>query len=262
MLERKTAPNTGFLITLSVLLIVGIPVSLFLLREYVFSDLIYKNVEAHSIALLTAALFAVIVGIYSLLTYKRSKNTRFFLISLSFLTFAAVFVIHAYFGSFLDSTHDLLFDISEHYGLFIGSIAFLFIFIRSKDFSDWVAKNNIKVMIYWALTVAGLVWMVVWSQKLAGSLAQIIDLPTLLTGAVFFMAVMFLILRYSLERNWFDFFLTLGISIMTTTAVIPLIYEEWNIIWWLFHVVIIVAFFLVFIGLFFVEVDAKEEKTS
>ena len=212
------------------------------------------NISFHSHGVHTAALALIaIFAFYSCLTayraYEKRKDARIFFIALAFYVFGFAFLLHGISVPDFYIFNEEIFDITEHYGLFLGSLTlFLLIF----PWNAWKLKiYNRRIFIFGCLAAflwAGFASLIIFPQA-AEFLYSVVDLFIILTGILTFITLLFLIVKYREKKNTLLAYLIIAFSIFLNAAIIPIFYEEWNIVWWYFHAVFSASFIVILIGL-------------
>src|SRR3989344_4407026 len=207
----------------------------------------------HWLVMIIASSLAFYIFYRAYSSYKITKNPPLLAISLAFLTFGISLIFHAVtipgFPYFFNET---IFDIAEHYGLFIGSLILLgVVFPYNKTIENFFYAHH-KILLRGLPAFFVIFFLsVIALPPLAEFLGSHINLPTGITGVAFFLNAIFIFFahNYKKERGSLSVFLVISFLVLTSVGVIPFFYEEWNILWWFFHLIFIVGFLLMLLGL-------------
>ena len=186
-------------------------------------------------------------------TYKATKNPPLLALSLAFLTFGIALVFHAItIPGFPYFFNEIAFDVTEHYGLFIGSLILLgIVFPYNQKIENFFYAHH-KIFLRGLLVFFIIFFVLVIAlPPMAEFLEAYVDLPIGITGAAFFLNAVFIFFAHNFqkERGLLSKFLMIGFLILTSSGVAPFFYEEWNITWWFFHLIFIAGFSLMLLGL-------------
>src|SRR3989338_11017628 len=207
----------------------------------------------HWLVMIIASSLAFYIFYRAYSSYKITKNPPLLAISLAFLTFGISLIFHAVtIPGFPYFFNEVIFDIAEHYGLFIGSLILLgIVFPYNKTIENFFYAYH-KILLRGLLAFFVIFFIsVIALPPLAEFLGTHIDLPTGITGVAFFLNAIFIFFahNYKKERGSLSVFLVISFLVLTSVGVIPFFYEEWNILWWFFHLIFIVGFLLMLLGL-------------
>ena len=101
-----------------------------LLYKGFFGGIIYHSHLAHSILLIITCAIAFYTAYLADQAYLKNRDPRVFIISLAFYVFGLSFLSHAVSIPDWQFFNEAIFDITEHYGLFIGAfILFALVFL-------------------------------------------------------------------------------------------------------------------------------------
>lgn len=225
--------------------------------------------ESHTYSHLLHALIMVVSGSISFYIfyraygiYKATRNPILLSLSLAFLIFGISLVFHAV--SIPGLTYffnETFFDITEHYGLFLGSLILLgAIFPYNKKIEDAFYKYH-KFFLYGILLVFLMFFISVLSlPSWADFLARYVNLPVGVTSLAFFLNALFIFGAHDFKkkRNPLSLYLMSGLFILANVGIIPFFYEEWNVLWWFFHFIFVIGYLLILIGLLRTKGDVAE----
>jgi two-component system sensor histidine kinase VicK len=207
---------------------------------------IYQNDILHLVIMAIMCPVAFYVSFRAYLGFKDSRDTRLFFVALAFYVFGFVFLLHAVVAPVFNFP-EVVFDIFEHYGLFLGVIIFLFIlFVPIKPEKLYIHKS--KVLFFSALLLLLATLAVIVYPPLTQLLERGIDIFTGATAGLFLILVVLLIQKYKNTKNVLLVYLIAGFSILVNVGIIPFFYNEWNVLWWYFHLVSLIGFVVILVG--------------
>lgn len=185
--------------------------------------------------------------------YKSNKSPILLSLSIAFLIFGISLVFHAV--SIPGLTYlfnETFFDITEHYGLFLGSLILLgIIFPYNKKIEDFFYKYH-KIFLYSVLLIFLIFFVFALAMpSWADFLEMYVNLPIGITSIAFFLNAIFVFGAHDFKRkrNPLSLYLMSGLFVLANAGIIPFFYEEWNVLWWFFHFIFIVGYLLILIGL-------------
>jgi len=225
-----------------------------------YGEIFFHSHISHSILLLITSALALYTSHSAYKAYSKSGDLRIFVLSLSFYAFGFVFLLHgitmpdALFN--VPWFNEAIFDVTEHYGLFLGSLIFLGLIMPLAGYKDSIYKNRLKIFGVLAIGLLLFFISLVVFSGFAKALESTIDIPTALTGLLFFISTIFLLNKYRQNPNTLLFYIILGFAVLINSAIIPFFYEEWNMLWWYFHLTFLTGFAIILFGL------AKSKKTE
>lgn len=88
-------------------------------------EIFYHNHLTHFVLLIVTSLLAFYTSYFAYKAYDRSQDFRIFAIALAFYTFGFVFMLHAISITDLALFNEIIFDVTEHFGLFFGALILL-----------------------------------------------------------------------------------------------------------------------------------------
>src|SRR3989338_7064405 len=217
--------------------------ALLLVLKTPLAGIFYHNPPAHSFVLLafTATLFSIWFLAYQ--RFARDKDTPWFFLSTAFFIRGVFAFAHAVLVPAFGWGNEELFDISEHYGLFLAS---LLLWGLAIPFSDRL-KDKIyqgRTMIFLGLNAVLLIGFIsaFLSPFLQETLYSDANLFIGLTGVSFFLLLIFLLTRK--EDNFFTSSFPVVLALLAAVAIPPFFYREWNLTWWYFHILELAALLL------------------
>jgi len=219
------------------------------LRQSGIGDISFHSHGVHTAALSLIAILAFYSCVTAYRAYEKRKDARIFFITLAFYIFGFTFLLHGISIPDFYIFNEEIFDITEHYGLFLGSLTLFLIII---PWNAWKLKiYNRRIFIFACL--AAFLWVgfaaLIIFPLAADFLYSATDLFIILTGVLTLITLFFLIIKYREQKNTLLAYLIVAFSIFINTGIIPIFYEEWNIVWWYFHTIFSASFVVILIGL-------------
>lgn len=219
------------------------------LRQTWLGGLSFHSHGVHTAVLTLIAILAFYACLTAYRAYEKRKDARIFFIALAFYVFGFSFLLHGISVPDFYLFNEEIFDITEHYGLFLGSLTLLLLII---PWNAWKLKiyNNRRIilMILAAFLWAGFASLVIFHGA-AEFLYEIVDFFIALTSVLILITLSFLIFKYREQKSTFLIYLIIAFSILLNAGLIPLFYKEWNIVWWYFHAIFSTSFVVILIGL-------------
>lgn len=219
------------------------------LRRTWLGSLSFHSHSVHTAALILIAILAFYACLTAYRAYEKRKDARIFFIALAFYVFGFTFLLHGISVPDFYLFNEEIFDITEHYGLFLGSLTLLLLII---PWSAWKPKiyNNRKIVL---MGLAAFLWasfasLVVFPGA-AEFLYKIVDLFIILTSVLILITLSFLVFKYREQKSSLLIYLIIAFSILLNVGLIPLFYKEWDIVWWYFHAIFSASFVVILIGL-------------
>src|SRR3989338_4168352 len=164
-------------------------------------------------------------------TYKATKNSPLLMLSLAFLIFGMALVLHAItipgsIGS-VYLFNEIIFDIAEHYGLFLGSLILLgIIFPYNQKIENFLYSHHRillrGLLVFFAIFFASVIALPSFAEFLEAH----VDLPIGITGVSFFLNAIFVFFSHNFkkERSRSSVFLIITFFLLTSAGVIPFFY--------------------------------------
>lgn len=238
-------------VILSALISFLIPFLFFIFILYSpFRGVIYENFKAHAILIFIVFALAFYTSFVSCRSYKKTKENIFLITSLAFFIFGFVFFLHAVamFSGDLFANQDF-FDVTEHYGLFLGVLLFLILPWPLERFKEKIYENSNKIFLIVSAVLAIVFSVVILSPIFSEAFEKAEKFIIFLTGFIFLIAIVLLFKRYMENKNVFLAYVISSFSVFINTGIIPLFYVEGGTLWWYFHFVIIFGFLVILLGL-------------
>ena len=168
------------------------------------------NTVAHSILIVAVCLICFYISIVAYYAYKISKDLRFFIITLAFCVFGFVFMLHGISIPDFFLGDKIIFEITEHYGLFLGSLICLGLVLPPQSFENKIDKNKLKIILGLLLFLLVLFALLIFYPNLAIFLEKNIEIPIIITLPIFLLVTIFLAKKYNETKNNFLLYLTAG----------------------------------------------------
>ncbi|MBI5728813.1 MAG: HAMP domain-containing protein [Candidatus Magasanikbacteria bacterium] len=210
-------------------------------------------------AILITVIFGVQIAIayVALRRYTGTKDTLRLFLFLAGSVFAAYSFFHAMVVPDFAISSEASFDIFEHYGLFLGSAALFIGALLGTRQEEYLYRFRHGIILWW---VAGNVLFtasfILW-PKLNEALYSWINYATGFSGVFFFLASLFFLRRFHTSREYLNAYTAVGLFILVGSAITPFFYEEWGVLWWFNHGVILLGGVAILAGLWR---DSREEK--
>lgn len=198
---------------------------------------------------MTGIFSAGIAVVYlALRKYKETKDPPWLFLILANSISAIYFFLHALVVPDFLIFSEALFDIFEHYGLFLGGIALLIgVFFHTKDkdrlyhfhkriISGWIAGNLLFVAFFTA-----------WPRA-QDILYSWVDYATGVSGVFLLLSALFFFRRFYVSREQLNIYVANGLLILVASTILPFFYEEWNLVWWSNHSLFLLGNIAIFVG--------------
>src|SRR3990167_8760331 len=219
------------------------------LRQSGIGNISFHSHGVHTAALALIAIFAFYACLTAYRAYEKRKDARIFFIAMAFYVFGFTFLLHGISVPDFYLFNEEIFDITEHYGLFLGSLTLLLLIV---PWNAWKLKiyNNRRIILMGlaAFLWAGFASLVIFPET-AEFLYEIVDFFVALTSVLILITLSFLIFKYREQKSILLVYLIIAFSILLNAGLIPLFYKEWNIVWWYFHAIFSASFVVILIGL-------------
>ncbi|OGZ06539.1 MAG: hypothetical protein A3C93_04985 [Candidatus Lloydbacteria bacterium RIFCSPHIGHO2_02_FULL_54_17] len=204
-------------------------------------------------------LWAVVVG-FSVLTayfyyrlYAKNPIACLYFASVSVFVFTVTYVFHGI--AMLMISHDpsprngMLFDIAEHYGLFLSALLFVGMVLPFRAERSFLYQHRKRIYLGVAVLLGAAIALVYASESVVRVLYGATDAVVVMTGLVLIAAGLFLAYDYSRSRNLLNLYLIFGLTVMAGSCYLPFYYAEWDLLWWYLHLVFPVGYTAIFIGM-------------
>lgn len=210
----------------------------------------YNNIIVHSILLIVICSIAATMSIFTYRAYAKFKNIRIFITSCFFYTLFIFFLLHSVFVHKFYFVSEESFDIAEHIGMFFASLISLIFILPLERLTDIVYKRRKLILFVLTILFFGFIASLLIFVSFVRLLSFYLDFFILFTGIFLLLSAIFLIRRYSATWHGALIYLIATLSIFINAAIIPFFYNEWNVLWWYFHFVILAGLIVVLSGIF------------
>ncbi len=228
--------------------LVGFGVFVYIFKTVDTPDIIIHNHLIHGALMIIMCLVAFFAAYRAYISYSYSKNVYELFLALAFYLFGFIFLAHGVFVPGFLFIDEMLFDIFEHTGLFFGSLLFLGLGFSLNKWKEGIYKKRLKIVTgVIAATVAYPIF-ILGTPPIAEYIGRNLDIITGVTSLFFLLSVVVLLLRYKKHASGLVLYIIVSLSMLINTGIIPFFYEEWNILWWYFHIIALVSFLIILIG--------------
>ncbi|MCR4283714.1 MAG: hypothetical protein NUV64_00140 [Parcubacteria group bacterium] len=222
---------------------------IYILKRVATPDLFVHNHLLHGAVMIAVCLVSFFAAYRAYVSYSYSKNVYELFLALAFYIFGFIFLAHGVFVPGFLFFDEMLFDIFEHTGLFLGSILFLGLGLSLSKWREDIYNKRSKIIAgFIAATVAYPIF-ILGTPPIAEYIGSKLDIITGLTAISFLISALILLVRYKDAITNLILCLIVSFSILINIGIIPFFYEEWNIVWWYFHILTLVAFLIILTGL-------------
>lgn len=221
---------------------------LFLLNSP-WTAVFYQDYFVHTILMFLVCVLAFSTSYFAYHIFTGNKDFKILVLSLIFYIFGFMFFIHGIaIPGFLLLSEDA-FDVTEHFSLFLGALFFLAMFFPLKKYEEFLFKNRLKV--FFTLNIFLILFFVLLAvfPLFASLLAAVIDIFIGSTGILLLVVIFLFADQFEQSKSAFLFFLMIGCAILINIGIMPFFYHEWNVLWWYFHLVFILGFSVILLGL-------------
>ncbi|MCK5461071.1 PAS domain S-box protein [Candidatus Gracilibacteria bacterium] len=219
------------------------------LYESAIGDIVYYNKVVYGLSLSMLFSLSFYISRVASLGYKKNKDVRLFFLSLAFHVIGFVSFLHALLLIPFFEIHKSVFAVWEHVGFFFGALVFLGFFIAPKNIKNIERDKNKAFFLATFLILWGF-FILVFLPEIAKAIELKINIFIGITGFLFaLVSLVFFIRFYYQTRVRILIHLFSGFAILMSTGVIPFFYEEWNIVWWYYHMLSLLAFVVILFGI-------------
>ncbi len=215
-----------------------------------FGDVFYDDLEVHNIIILTICLLSLMTAVNGYRAYVSTADPRIGFISMAFFVFATIFPVHALSFSADSIISHEFFDITEHYGpFFMAALLTVGSSLSALRSGYKVSKYRWPIFIVSQVLIWGFFSAILFSTDFAHVVEESIAIPTAATTLLIIGSIFHLIQQYKLSPHIYIYRTIIGLSVLANIGIIPFFYEEMNVLWWYFHMVILVSFLLMAYGI-------------
>ncbi len=216
-------------------------------------NIVFINHFVHLLLLLSISLFAFYVAFLSYGIYDKSGDSRAFAISLSFYVFAFFFLVHGLIVPDLRQKlflfNPYFFRVTLHYGLFLGSLALLGLVFPFGAWKKAVYGNRLKIFAGGILFLFSSFVLLMIFPSISEFLNNFSGAANVFTGAVFFLALISLLVKPRENPSRFNLYLIPAFAVLSNLGPVSLFSKEWTLAWWYFHLVFLAGFGLIFLAI-------------
>jgi hypothetical protein len=213
------------------------------------NHLLYQNFILHGVLLLTLCLVCFYIMHRALVSYKYTEKIEVFILALVFCIFGFVFLYHGLAIPGLLFFNEEIFDIFEHTGLFLGAFVSLLLIPDFICYSKKVYLNRKNILTALIAFLVAYPLFILSTPPFVEIISTSINVLTFATAILFGIDVAFLTNKYLQTKSVVLYYLIIGFAILINTGIAPLYYQEWNLMWWYFHLVTLIGYIVILIGL-------------
>jgi len=202
----------------------------------------------HGIVMVMICLASFFSSYRAYIAYSYSKSAYELFLALIFYVFGFIFLAHGAFVPGFLFFDNVLFDVFEHTGLFLGSFLFLGLGLSLSRWDKKIYEKRSKIVIGVIASTVAYPIFILGTPPIAEYIGSKVGIITGLTAIFFFLNAFILLMRYRKAMNGLIACLVISFSILINTGIIPFFYEEWNILWWYFHLLVLISFSIILIG--------------
>ena len=212
------------------------------------TSLSFSSHAAHSVVM-TCIFGAQLAAVYLISRkYAETRDGLWLLLILFGSASSLYFFLHALVVPDFLIFSEELFDVFEHYGLFVGGIALLLGPASTLWDRERLYQRRKIIMGAW---MAGNLFfvgaLILWPKALQIAYACV-DYATGISGLFLLSAGIFFFRRFSVSREPLDAYVAGGLLILTGSTILPFFYEEWNLLWWSNHGLFLLGNAAIFAG--------------
>lgn len=207
----------------------------------------FYNSIAYVILIILSTTLSFFIAYRFYHSYKYTENPEEFYFTLTFFIFGYIFLTNYLQFLNLSFLNEEIFDIFEHTNLFLGSLIILVLMIFTTD-NKREKIFDLRKQIFTGL-IAGLIAYQVFildTPPITEYLLEKINLIIILTSIVFVLDIIILFIKSKDEHLHY---IIASLMILTTTGILPFFYDEWSLLWWYFHLLILIAYTIIIFDL-------------
>lgn len=214
------------------------------------SRVYYTNILAHSALLIVICSTAFSISYFYYINYAKNKDLLFFIIALFFKIIGLAMFFHAITIPTFYFMNEHIFDVTEHFGLFLASLILMALFLPVNYAGDFIYNNKRKILVFCALTMILGFISLLFSIGLTDKFYKDVNDFIFLSGVLLLVGAIGFLKKRARMAEYVSFpYLIAGLTVLVNAAIIPFFYKEWNVVWWYFHIVIFLAEIVIFIGI-------------
>lgn len=224
-------------------------ISLAILSSYL-SHVYYTSLVAHSILLIIICSTAFSTCYFYYYNYSQNRIFPFFVMALFFEVLGFMFFFHAVSIPSFYFFNEYIFDVTEHFGPFLGGLVLMLMFLPDGFAKNFFYKNRKKILVLSALAL--ILWFIfyVFSIEASKSIFDNINSYIFLSSIFLLIGLVAIFKERGRLSEYKSFnYLIAGLGMFLNAAIEPLFYKEWNVLWWYFHLILVFAGFVIFAGI-------------
>jgi len=222
---------------------------IYLLKKVATPELFIHSHLIHGVVMVAICLVSFFVAYRAYLSYFYSKKVEELFLTIAFYMFGLIFLIHGIFVPGFLFIDELLFDVFEHTGLFLGSFLFLGLGLSLTKRKEWIYNNRSKIITGVVASTIAYPIFILGTPPIAEYIGSKLDIITGLTSVFFLLSIFVLLSKYRKQASSLTLYLSVSFAMLINTGIIPFFYEEWNIVWWYFHILTLISFLVLLVGL-------------
>lgn len=201
-----------------------------------------------------SAMMACIFGVQifmiylALHKYAKTRDARWFFFILAGLISSVYFFFHTLVVPGFVIFSEALFDIFEHYGLFLAGMALSVGIAWNGKAGERLYSLRKKILDGWIVGNLSVIAILMFWPKLQDILYSWVDYATGISGILLLVASAFFFRHFSVSRERIDMSVASGLLVLTGSTVVPFFYEEWNLLWWSNHVLFLLGNTMMLVG--------------
>ncbi len=198
---------------------------------------------------MTGIFSAQVAVVYlALRKYTETKDAPWLYLVFANSIFSVYFFLHALVVPDFIIFNESLFDIFEHYGLFLGSITLFIGALLGTRGGEYLYRFRNRIISWWIVANLLLIASFILGQKLQEMLYWWVEYAAGLSGVSFFLISIFFFRRFNKSREHLNLYIATGFFVLAGSAITPFFYEEWNLLWWSNHTIILLGSILMLVG--------------
>lgn len=180
--------------------------------------------------------------------YSETRNTSWLFLILFGSVSSMYFFLHALVVPGFLIFSEELFDVFEHYGLFLGGGVLLIGSFFSAQTKERLYRLRTRILTGWVIgNLFFVTALIVW-PRLLEIMYSFVDYATGVSGIFLFIASLFFFRRCFASREPLDAAVAGGLLILVASTILPFLYEDWNILWWFNHTLFLLGNIVILTG--------------
>lgn len=217
-----------------VLLLTACIAVLLILIKTPLASVFYINILAHSFILLGLVVTLFLVAFFAYQYYLKDKEICCYFIFLATYILGVFGFVHAIAVPAFGWGNEALFDISEHYGLFLTSLFLYGLVIPfSAQIQDKIYKARSKIFLGLSFLLITAFALIFFWPTLSQILYSWVNFFIGFTGINFFLLMLVLLIQK--RDSFFNSYFPNILALLGSSTIPPFFYKEWNLTWWYVH---------------------------